>query len=290
MNPNCHPFYKHSGKFGVHGPLLAVIAAVPCAYLLGLVYAYLITWIPFVYLNFLLTAGYSFAFGLLAAVLMKFGKVRNGPVALLTGLLVGVIAWYGNWNGYIHARFDGAPTFLLPSQLLAIMKVLLEKGSWGIGRVSPEPVTGSALACVWAIEGLIMIGVSSFMSCGSIAQTPFCETHHCWLDEEKKMDKLDAFTNPAHLAAFESGDIAPLEEAAPRVPASGRFARLTLKHSPRCDDFCAFSVANVTLTIDKDGKQVEEVNELVSNLWVPKSMFDYLAHFDHASAKVVTRS
>jgi hypothetical protein len=100
------------------------------------------------------------------------------------------------------------------------------------------------------------------------------------------MDKLDAFTHPDHITAFKNGDIAPLEEARPRVPASGRFARLTLKHSQRCDDFCTLSIANVTVTLDKDGKSEEEVADLMSNLWVPKTMFDYLAQFDHATARV----
>jgi hypothetical protein len=86
--------------------------------------------------------------------------------------------------------------------------------------------------------------------------------------------------------AFQQGDIAPLEQARPRVPASGKFARLTLKHSARCDDYCALSIANVTVTLDKDGKPDEEVEEIMSNLWVPKTMFDYLAQFDRPTARV----
>jgi hypothetical protein len=289
MNANCHPFYSHSGRFGIQGPLLAIAAGLLIAYPLGIAYAYLVKWVPFIYLNFLITAGYSFVFGLLTAMIMKFGKVRSGPVALVTGLVVGFIAWYGNWNGYVHTLVNGAAWFLGPAKIVSVMKVLLKEGTWGIGRASSTPVTGIPLAIVWVVEAAIILGMSTVVSYGTVGTTPFCETHGCWLDEEKTWDKLDAFTRPDHLAAFQYGDIAPLEEAQARVPASGRFARLTLKHSPKCDDFCAFCIANVTLTVDKDGKQVEEVEEVLTNLWVPKSMFEYLAQFEHPAANATAR-
>jgi hypothetical protein len=119
-----------------------------------------------------------------------------------------------------------------------------------------------------------------------IKTTPYCEGHQCWLDKEKIMDKLDTFTHPAHLEAFNAGNIAPLEHAHPRIPASGRFSRLTLKYSPRCDDFCTLSIANIEVTMGKKGKPEENKTELMTNLLVPKSMFDYLEKFDHPTAKV----
>jgi hypothetical protein len=286
MNSNCHPFYSHSGKFGIHGPMLAIAAGVIVAYPLGFAYAYLIKWIPFIYLNFLITAGYGFLFGFMTSLLMKSGKVRNGMMALLCGTAVGLLAWYATWNGYVHTLFRQAPWFFTPGQVHSVMKVLFDQGSWGIGWSSSAPVTGILLAIVWIVEGGVVVGVSAVISYSSVASTPFCEVHDCWLDEEKKMDKLDAFTHPDHIAAFKNGDIGPLDEARPRVPASGKFARMTLKYSQRCDDYCALSIANVTVTLDKDGKQQEEVEELMSNLWVPKSMFDYLAQFDHPTARV----
>jgi len=121
MNSNCHAFYSHSGKFGVHGPVFALAAGGIAAWPLGLAYAYLIKWIPFIYLNFLITAGYGFAFGMLASMLLKAGKVRNGSIALLCGIGVGVFAWYGSWNGCVHTLVESAPWFpfgVLPGLVL----------------------------------------------------------------------------------------------------------------------------------------------------------------------------
>src|SRR5215475_2687035 len=99
MNSNCHAFYVHSGKFGVHGPLMALFAGAVLGYPLGIAYSYLIKWIPFIYLNFLITLGYGFGFGFVTLYCMKSGKVRNVLVAMLTGLAVGGLAWYFSWNG-----------------------------------------------------------------------------------------------------------------------------------------------------------------------------------------------
>lgn len=287
MSSNIHPFYSHSGKFGPHGPLLAVIAGGILAFPLGIIYSYLIKWIPFIYLNLFITIGYGFIFGFVTLFLLKLGKVRNRPVALLTGLVVGLLAWWGSWNGCAKALIGAqAPWLLTPHQLSRLISILYEEGSWGIGFSSSTPVTGIFLAICWIAEGAAIVGIATMVPHKAIAHTPFCELHDCWLDKEKKIDKLDAFVRPEHIEAFKAGDIAPLEQSKPRVPASGRFARMTLKHSDSCHDFCTLSIANVTLTPDKKGNLKEKEEPLMTNLLVPKSMFDYLATFEHASAKV----
>jgi hypothetical protein len=273
----------------VHGPLLAVVAGGVAAFPLGLAYSYLVKWIPFIYLNFLITAGYGFVFGWMTLHLLKLGKVRNGPIALLAGFAVGLLAWWGSWNGCAHALIGSkAPWLLTPSQMEMFVKILYKEGSWGIGFSSSTPVSGILLGIFWLVEGAVIVGLSTIIAYGSIASMPFCELHDCWLNEEKKIDKLDAFVQPDHIAAFQAGDIAPLEEARPRVPASGRFARLTLKHSDSCHDFCTLSIANVTVASDKNGNPKETEHEIMSNLLVPKSMFDYLNGFEHATAKVTS--
>ena len=287
MSSNIHPFYSHSGKFGPHGPILALMAAAIIAFPLGIIYSYLIKWIPFIYLNVFITVGYGFAFGLTTAWLMKFAKVRNRGVALLTGLAVGLIAWWGSWNGCARALLGSrVPWLLTPDQLIKFIKILNENGSWGIGFSSSEAVTGIFLALIWLAEGVTIVGISTFAAFTPIANTPYCELHECWLNKEKKIDKLDAFVRPEHIEAFKAGDIGPLEESQPRVPASGRFARLTLKHSDSCHDYCTLSISNVTVAPDKKGNMKETEKALMTNLLVPKSMFDYLGKFDHPTSRV----
>lgn len=72
--------YRHSGKFNPAGVIAAPAAAV-LGVPLGLAYAYLLHWIPFIYINFFLTLGYGFAFGWVTTRVLKATQVRNVPVA-----------------------------------------------------------------------------------------------------------------------------------------------------------------------------------------------------------------
>lgn len=270
--------YKHSGKFGMHAPALMAIITAAASFALGLAYAYLVKWIPFIYLNFLLTAGYGFVIGFVAGFMLKVGKVRNTPVLFMCGLLGGAMALYGSWSGHLHALIPGAPIFASPDQLISFIKILYAEGSWGMS--SGSNVTGVMLAIVWVIEAGIMVGLVTLVPVGMLSDTPFCEKNQCWLDEEKKINTLAAFTEPEQIAALSSGDLGPLTQAKPCAADAAVFARVTLKHSPKCDEFCTVGIANVTVTIDKEGNANEDTQELAGNLVLPKSMLELITKFE----------
>jgi hypothetical protein len=279
MNSDSLPVYRHSGKFGIHGPLLALVVALVLGFPLGLAYAYIIKWCPLVYINFLATAGYGLLFGLIGGYFLKFGKVRNTAVAALTGILAGLIAWYFNWSGHVYALFKGAPLVSFPDMILRVMGALYDQGSWGMHRSGN--ITGIPLAIVWVVEAGIIIGLTAFTAVGFVSDVPFCERKQCWLDQEKKISTLRNFTDPAHLAALKVGDLAPLVRAQPKDADSSAFARLILKHSPRTQEFCTVRIENVTTTLDKNGNSKEQVEKLTSNLKVPPSTFELLAKFEN---------
>jgi hypothetical protein len=274
--------YRHSGKFGPRGPVAAVIAALVLGFPLGLAYGYLMKWIPSVLLRIFGTVAYGVVFGFLVAWLMRWGKVRHTFFAGLCGAVAGLIALFFAWNGHVHTIFKAAPLLCPPSAMLGCMGHLYEHGSWGL-RGSGN-VTGVALAIVWAVEGVMIVGLSALLPFSGIADTPFCEQNQCWLNEEKKIDTLEAFNDPEQQAAFKRGDLGPLTQARPRNPDSATFARLTLKHSPRCDVFCTVRIENVTLKKDKDGNTNESKTELTRNLVLPQSMLGLITKFENFNA------
>lgn len=283
---NSEPFqsYKHSGKFGVHGPLLALVVGTIAAFPLGFAYAYLVKWIPFVYVNFFATLGYGFLFGWLTGKFMKMGKVRNGGVAALTGLALGTIAWYFAWNGSIHATFafEKAPIIFKPLQVVRAMEKLYEVGSWGLK--SGGPLTGIPLAIVWLVEAGMIVGITTAVGYGMISELPYCETSQCWLDEKKNIDTIERFVNPEQLAAFKAGDLGPLTQARPRTPGSGAWTRLLLKHSPNCQVFHTIRLQDITIEVDKNGNPKEKATDLSGDLVLPASMFELISKFEHFSA------
>jgi hypothetical protein len=270
--------YRHSGKFNAQGLALCVIAAAIVAFPLGLAYAYLIRWVPFIYVNFLATLGYGFAFGWMTTQVLKFTQVRNTALAALCGLLAGVLALYGEWSGHLHALFDEAPWLFRPDEIMRGMQVLYAEGSWGLR--SSGNVTGIVLAIVWVIEAGMILGFSILLPWSFVKDTPFCERSKCWLDEEKKIDTLESFTDAAQLAALKSGDLLPLIDAKPKADSAATYTRLLLKRSPQCTTFCTVRVQDVTVSIDNEGKVKEDTEDHTGDLILPASMFDLVVKFE----------
>jgi hypothetical protein len=117
-----------------------------------------------------------------------------------------------------------------------------------------------------------------------IRDTPYCEKTGCWLDEEKKIDTLENFTDPAQLAALKAGDIMPIVAARPKADTAAVFTRLLLKRSPKCPVFCTLRVQEITVTIDKKGNVNQKAADLSGDLIIPASMFDLIAKFEDFKA------
>lgn len=273
--------YRHSGKFGVHGPAIAFFAAIPLALLLGIAYGYIIKWIPFIYINFFVTVGYGAAFGFGAGLVLKLCKVRNNWVALGTGLAVGLLALYFDWNGHIIALAPSSekiPWVLMPGQITEVMGFLYDNGTWGFR--SGGPVTGILLGIVWFIEAAMIVGLAVLVPWSMISDTPFCEDNQCWLDEEKKIDTLEPITNPETLAQLQGGYLSVLNNVAPKVPGASDFTRVTVKHSANTDRFFTVKVENVITETDKEGKSSEKTTVLTQDLMLPGPATEFIKHLE----------
>jgi hypothetical protein len=269
--------YRHSGKFGIQALLLVPLVGALLAWPLGFGYAYLIKWIPIVYLNILITVGYGFIIGFAVAATVKFCRVRNVFVASLLATVVGLLANYFQWNGHMHALLSGAPLFCAPAGIWGVMQQLFEHGSWAMR--DGGNVTGWFLVAVWVVEAAAILVLTVLVGTCTIRDTPYCEKSGCWLDEETKYDTLAAFTDQQQLAALRLGDISPVIEAKPREAGAPTFARLTLKHSPECEEFFTLLVSNVTLTTDKKGNVQENAKALTKDLVLPREMRELVERF-----------
>jgi hypothetical protein len=282
MNSETFQVYKHSGKFGVHGPILALLISIAVGLPLSIAYAYIVKWIPFVYVTFLATIGYGLVFGFIGGYFLRLGNVRNTSVAFLTGLLCGLAASYLSWSGYLFAIITEKTPVYWPDQIFRAMQILYEHGSWGMHNSGP--VNGVPLVIVWVVEAALIIGFTTMTAFGMVAATPYCEVNQCWLDKEKKIDTLESFTDPEQLAAFKAGDLAPLSKAKPKISGAQVFARLTLKHSPKCDIFYTIRIQDVVIERDKNGNPKEKVKDITKDLMLPHAMFELIAKFENFTA------
>ena len=272
--------YKPSGKFTALSLIGPPGAAVLAAFPLGLLYSLVLRWIPFVYINLLATCAYAFSLGWLAQSAIKRTHLRHAGLATAVGAAVGFIGLYFEWSGFVYAVWEDGPLFSPPGHILAAVAYLYEHGSWGMK--SGGNVTGLLLAFVWVCEAAVIVGFPLLMARGFVLDTPYCEKSRSWLDEEKRIDTLEAVTDPLQREALKSGDISPVVNAKPRGGGPVH-TRLLLKRSPRSGVFCTVRVQEVSTETDKDGKVKSSTADLTGYLILPASMFDLIAQFEHVA-------
>ena len=205
-------YYKASGKFAPSSIIYLLLISITALPILGLIYAYAAWYIPLPYINFLITAGFGFLIGLLVNFIIKKGKVRNSMIALIFGLLAGIIGLYFHWAVWVDLVINAGESygnsrigvtvsnikildvFILaanPVQLFELIGEINQYGTWGIKGMVP---TGTLLYVLWAVELLIVVVISSMLPFIR-AKQPFCEKSVAWF-EEKELTPLSFIAEP----------------------------------------------------------------------------------------------
>lgn len=228
-------YYKPSGKFSSTAFMYFLILCVTIFPLFGLIYAYCIWYIPFIYINFLIAAVFGFGIGFLINIfVINKGKVRNVPLAILLGALGGFIALYFHWAVWVDLVINAGESYggsnigitvsnikilqvfglaMHPQELFELIKEINELGTWGI---KGSTVSGGFLTVIWIIELLIVTVISTLFTFPK-ARDPFCELDNKWYDqhilpafqfieEDQKMLMDLESSNPN---TFESLDLVP---------------------------------------------------------------------------------
>jgi hypothetical protein len=263
--------YRHSGRCGLWGVPAASVAGVAAALVLGVVYAYGTNWIPFIYLNFLLTLGFGFAVGAAVVWGAKAGKIRNMPVATMVGGTVGVLAVYFAWVFDPMARVDVIGRPMWDVQFLwAYMKFGYANGFWAMGH-NGDPVKGLMLASVWAGEATMIIGAAALTVRGLLGTQPFCEETNQWTTTAKNVARLSLVGDEnveAKLQRLLEGDVDALGEfyrAGEGDPAVLQLDLATCRDCPTCNYLTIRSVRSV---VNKKGEVSKQEQELLVNLQV----------------------
>lgn len=195
-------YYKPSGKFNPLAFLYFAVIALVILPLLGLLYAYAIWYIPFIYINFIIAAAFGFAIALaISHGVVKYGKVRNVPLTIGLSVLAGIIALYFHYAVWVDLVINAGESYgnsrlgvtvsniklvqtfnlaLNPSVLFEYIGLINESGTWGIKN---STVSGLLLSIIWIVEAVIIIGIATFLPMG-FAKAPFCELGNEWFKEK----------------------------------------------------------------------------------------------------------
>ncbi len=195
-------YYSPSGGFSPIAFLYFILIAFLLFPILGLIYAYCIWYIPFIYINFLIAAGFGFGVGfLINRVVVKMGKVRNPMITFILGLTGGLIALYFHWAVWIDLVINAGESYgndrlgvtvsnisflqvfslaLDPSTLWELIKEINFYGTWGFRS---STVSGTFLTIIWIVEMVIIVGIATITPIPA-SKKPFCEMGNVWFTEE----------------------------------------------------------------------------------------------------------
>jgi hypothetical protein len=272
--------YEPSGKYSALSLLYFALASFLILPILGLIYAYCIWYIPFIYINFFITLGFGFGTGFIITFFaIKLGKIRNQLIASALGILGGLIALYFHWSvwvdlvinagenygsdrlGFTVSNIQFLQVFKLatnPAVLFNLIGEINKSGTWGLGSI---PVSGIFLALIWIAEAVIVIGVS-FRMTRIASKIPFCEINNDWF-KEHKIPELNFIADKDHiLSSIENDD-------------ESHFHSLTKAQNKAADSHSVFTVfssrnneyyltlENKTAKLNSKGKTEFDSDEIV---------------------------
>jgi hypothetical protein len=262
--------YRHSGEISLPGILLASIAGIAVAVVLGMVYEIAVIYIPVPKAHF--AAAILFGIGIGSAVGWgtKVGKIRNLFIAAAYGFVCGLIGLYIAWGtdylvrvaipGKLQINYFSAYS---PSLLLDYIKRLYENGGWVMD--GGERVKGPLLGFYWTIEALLIVGVSTVCGPYLIRHLPFCENCNHWTEIKKINRKLSLDRAENLLENLVSGDLTSLMKF-DLAQYRRHYLELELAHCLTCLESQYLTIYRVEETLDKKGKTNIERKILIRNM------------------------
>lgn len=265
-------YYEHSGRIGFLGPLFMSCGALAVAGVLGFVYAYLVYWNPFIYVNAIACAALGICLGMVNSKLGVLTDMRSSGFAAGAGLAAGLCAVYWAWAVWLMAhtsQFAWNPLEIW----VAAGKISIE-GLWSLKGIAFK---GTPLQAVWAAEALVILACSTLISWSGISEGAFCERCGDWLKKAPSLARVDPFADRASLLSLlQAGDFSGFE-GLQRAPSNARhWMKIELLACNICRQLFCLRLIDVHLRRHKDSEQTEEETVLVDKLLVDSSVHDWI--------------
>lgn len=280
-------YYRSSGSVPFSGVFSALGPTVVVAAILGLVYAAIDWFNPFIYFTFIATAGFGLGVGYTLQSFLRMGKVRNRTAGIVLSLVAGVFALYASWVSFIWVLFYSSEGIHVlayqPDLLMGAIQFFGENGIWEMNGSTP---TGWGLYIVWILEALIIVGLTVSTALAKV--TPFCEACHEWSRPALCPAYFALPESPDELVRdLEGENYEPLHRLTQLPYDLDDRLHVTVHECPHCDATW-MSVDRVIITTDKDGKENTQDIPIVANLVIPSAEGDVLKGLTNFTAEAAS--
>jgi hypothetical protein len=266
------PRYSPSGFFRPTTFAL-FIAAIGGGVLVAWLYQLLMRWIPFIYLNAIICAGFGAALGVGGTWAVKSGHCRNRIIALLFALPLFALPLAASyWWDYRHVLSEVAeknPSVPMEEIQREVtfqryIDAKVETG-WSVSSHggSGSQFNGKGVYFIWGIEALILFGIVVFMVNLAVGE-PYCERCNQWANEKKMLlPGLSAADADPLLAQGDLDAVIGLQP--PAEPDLSMAITMTAAICPGCRDTGFLTVEEKRVLSRKKGKAEEKTKVLISN-------------------------
>jgi hypothetical protein len=248
--------YQPSGVCPISAFLLTLFVTAVFSLVVGVLYSLAIWYVPIVYFSILGTIGWGYLVSIGPGQTIRNGHIRSPMAAGLAGFLGVLPGYYFSWvvwadlvNNMGEAiTFGGRRGFSIskstlhldellqiatdPAGLVEKIREVNEYGLWSVGK-SGTPVHGPALGAVWAVEFLIIVGLTAYLY-AKRARRPYSEERGRWFPVVK-LPKFLLYPDDLtfHERLLSSGDITQIVEATTLDdPKTGDYLSLVVYYSP----------------------------------------------------------
>jgi len=266
-------YYQPSGEVPGLGYALLAGVAFFGPILPGGIYGYLTQINPIIYLTFIGTIIFGVILGSIISWAGTKGKVRNGNVGGLFGVLAGLVGAWWSWVIYFPANPDyGWEAFSLdPGVVFGNMTRLSEEGIYEFFGFIPA---SWQLWLLWIIElGLILLMAWSGPN-EELTTTPFCENCDQWTEKDTAIARLMPCETEMLKMALEQNHYEVLTQLPSASPQEKAYLDLDLNVCTACRNNCFLTIKSTEISIDKEGKEEIEQVDVVRNLMVPAEVVE----------------
>lgn len=275
-------YYRHSGEFPLLQTCGIFVGSVVTAAVAGFAYAWASVYIPFIYLNGILTAGFGAAVGALVGTLAQRVHIRSNKIPLVITFLACLAGYYVAWGADFLARINLPAgmswlTAFHPQLLWGYIRHFYEHGFWTIGHGvgnGKDPISGIALGIFWLLEVATLFGVALYLCYKTSSDETYCEACGVWSTSAKGLAHYERGDAKDLVARLDEGDISVLAGRKLPHPAANNFWQLEAHLCPTCSDHTCLSITDVTIKDDGKGNVNREDKYLVNKLLVTREQFD----------------
>ncbi|TYQ16705.1 UNVERIFIED_CONTAM: hypothetical protein Cloal_3273 [Acetivibrio alkalicellulosi] len=277
-----HFYYKHSGAFSPIGIMIILVTGLIGTSILSTIYGFASLYIPFIYINFLLTAGLGFGTGSLIGFGAKIGKLRNTTILTLLSLIFGIFVLYSSWVIWLFVLFERELLLFNPLHIISAIEFLAIEGAWEMFGFVP---TGLFLYAIWLLEAIVIIGASVFGARSFLSGVAFCEDCNSWAKYTYVLPPLQHSTNHEFLRnMLEQGNFSVLSELK-EADNSAFFTSVQLSGCNECSNFFLLSVTSIENTKDSKGEDKTKATQIIENLIIDKKEFDSIKEWGENSVQ-----